>query len=214
MTQCLAWAGIIIMYHVKHLRNDSVRFTRHYINGLLLCWTWIGREHLGLKVLYVSSLHLHCLWNALELWKLHDLLLSFLFLSLQEFFVTALMVEWLFDWLERVFFFSILLYPDLWVASLYYLLWDWHGSFSGKMFGSRFSLSAMDLWKPNSTRFCLGSCLYQIILCISYVVIILMRYLITIKRNWYYFMRIAIVMILSWWEITEYHVFPILCNIN
>ena len=24
------------MYHVKCLRNDSVRFTRHYINGLLL----------------------------------------------------------------------------------------------------------------------------------------------------------------------------------
>ena len=24
------------MYHVKHLRNDSVRFTRCYINGLLL----------------------------------------------------------------------------------------------------------------------------------------------------------------------------------
>ena len=36
MTQCLARAGVIIMYHVKCLRNDSVRFTRHYINGLLL----------------------------------------------------------------------------------------------------------------------------------------------------------------------------------
>ena len=36
MTQCLAWAGVIIMYHVKYLRNDIVRFIRHYINGLLL----------------------------------------------------------------------------------------------------------------------------------------------------------------------------------
>ena len=38
MTKCLAWAGVILMYHVKHLRNDLVRFIRHYINGLLLLY--------------------------------------------------------------------------------------------------------------------------------------------------------------------------------
>ena len=36
MTQCLAWAGVIIMYHVKHCRNDLVICIRCYINGLLL----------------------------------------------------------------------------------------------------------------------------------------------------------------------------------
>ena len=36
MTQCLARAGVIIMYHVKCLKNDIVRFIRHYIDGLLL----------------------------------------------------------------------------------------------------------------------------------------------------------------------------------
>ena len=29
-----------------------------------------GREHLGVKGLYVSSLHPCCLWNALDLWNL------------------------------------------------------------------------------------------------------------------------------------------------
>ena len=32
-----------------------------------------GMEHLALKVLYVSSLHPHCLWNALDLWNVHSL---------------------------------------------------------------------------------------------------------------------------------------------
>ena len=46
------------------------------------------REHLELKVLYASSLHQHCLWNALELWNLCGLVFLFLFLSPQEFSVT------------------------------------------------------------------------------------------------------------------------------
>ena len=52
-----------------------------------------GMEHLGLKVLYVSCLYPHCLWNALDLWNVHCLFFLFLFWSLQEFSIKVLMVE-------------------------------------------------------------------------------------------------------------------------
>ena len=51
------------------------------------------REHLGLKILYVSSLHPHCLQNALDLWNVYGLLFLFLFWYLQVFSVTVLMVD-------------------------------------------------------------------------------------------------------------------------
>ena len=49
----------------------------------------------------------------------------------------------------------------------------------------------------NSTRFCLGSCLYQIISCISYIIVFFVKHLVHTKRNRYYFMRIAFIALLS-----------------
>ena len=45
------------MYHVKCVRNDLVRFTRHYINGLLL---------LLLLLLLLTPVHVSCLRLACD----------------------------------------------------------------------------------------------------------------------------------------------------
>ena len=51
------------MYHVKHLRNDIVRFIRHYINGLLLL---LVSSFIGLAYEGISSCLLNRRHNALH----------------------------------------------------------------------------------------------------------------------------------------------------
>ena len=116
------------------------------------------KEHLGLKVLYVSSLHPHCLQNVLDLWNVYGLFFLFLFWSLQEFPATVLMVDCLIDWIRSFSSQSCSTLTYVWL--LYTAFYGIGMLFFWFYVGIYILSHTMNLREFNATGSGLGSCLH------------------------------------------------------